>query len=197
MSAGAPLVGRAVPDELARATVLDREGRERPLASFWADGPCLLLFLRHFGCIGCAEQVTELSPRLHELHDAGLRTVLVGNGAPSFIDGFTQRHRLDDKKVEIVTDPSLRAFRAMGLVRSAWATVGARAMVEAIRAFTDGHRQPAVEGDRWQQGGALLVDEHGRVARYHKNESLGDHDRAADLVDAALALLVRRSDVHV
>jgi peroxiredoxin len=190
-------VGEAAPRALADAVVLDRASREKKLGAFWTDAPAILLFLRHFGCIGCAQQVTELSPRLDELQAAGVRTVLVGNGAPEMIDAFVERHALGDKKCEIVTDPSLAAFRAAGLVRSAWSTIGFRAIVDAARALAEGHRQPRIEGDRWQQGGALLCDAGGRVVLYHRNVSIGDHVPAADLVDAALALLVRKSKTHV
>jgi peroxiredoxin len=190
-------VGDPVPRALAQATVQDRAGEPTALHTLWSRGPALILFLRHFGCIGCAEQVTELSPRMDELRDAGVRTVLVGNGAPEMIDAFVARHGLSDKACELVTDPSLSAFRAAELVRSAWATIGARAIVDMARAFGKGHGHPGLEGDRWQQGGALLVDAGGRVVVYHRNRSLGDHLHASELVDAALALLVRKSAMHV
>src|SRR5262252_3831861 len=104
-------VGETAPRALADATVLDRASREIQLGSFWAQMPCVVVFLRHFGCIGCAEQVTELAPRLDELREAGVRTILVGNGAPQMIDAFIERHALADKACAIVTDPSLGAFR--------------------------------------------------------------------------------------
>ena len=189
--------GEEVPQTLADAKVLVSSGESVELGSFWKHDPCLVLFLRHFGCVGCAEQVTELAPRLDELRDAAVRTVLVGNGEPEMIDAFVERYALGDKACEIVTDPSLAVFRAAGLLRSAWATLGARAIVDMARAMGQGQHHRGVEGDRWHQGGALLVDTGGRVVVYHRNESLGDHLPASDLVEAALALLVRKSSVHV
>ncbi len=66
------------PKTLASCKVLDRQGREIVLGSLWAEGPTLLVFLRYFGCLCCSEQITELAPRLEELHQLGIRTVLVG-----------------------------------------------------------------------------------------------------------------------
>jgi hypothetical protein len=43
-------VGKLVPESLASSTVLDREGRQILLESFWAEGPAVLVFMRHFGC---------------------------------------------------------------------------------------------------------------------------------------------------
>jgi hypothetical protein len=36
-------------DRAPNVTVLDAEGRSLDLSAFWADGPVLLTFLRHFG----------------------------------------------------------------------------------------------------------------------------------------------------
>ncbi len=107
-------VGKLVPESLASSTVLDREGRQILLESFWAEGPAVLVFMRHFGCLCLSAQITELSPRLFELHQLGIRTVFIGNGAADFIDGFIERFGLADKKIEIVTDPPLEAFFVNG-----------------------------------------------------------------------------------
>ena len=61
------LTGDVVPKDLARSKVLDREGRETVLESFWAERPALLIFLRHFGCLCLSAQITELAPRLDDL----------------------------------------------------------------------------------------------------------------------------------
>lgn len=34
---------------LAALTVLDEQGRAVALPTLWADGPCVLVFIRHFG----------------------------------------------------------------------------------------------------------------------------------------------------
>lgn len=177
--------GQPVPPTLADARVSDRTGTQRALGEFWASGPAVVVFLRHFGCVGCAEHVSELAPRLHELHRLGLTTVLVGNGAPHFIDGFEERHGLGDKKAEIVTDPSLKAFSAAGLERSLVATSGPMALLNYGRARLKGFSN-RIEGDNLQQGGVLVVDRKGRVAYFHRDRRLGDHPPTVDVVDAAL-----------
>jgi peroxiredoxin len=191
------LSGRSVPPELGEATVLDREGRPHRLGSCWERGPCVVVLLRHFGCIGCDVTVTELAPRLDEIHAAGARTVLVGNGAATSIEGFVERHALADKPVSIFTDPSLAVFRAAGLVRSAWATYGPRSIADYTRAVVAGFVPRKTEGDVLQQGGTLVVDAGGRVVLHRVARSLGDHADASDLVDAALSLAARASPVRV
>lgn len=185
-------VGKLIPESLASSTVLDREGRQIVLESFWAEGPALLVFMRHFGCLCLSAQITELSPRLFELHQLGIRTVFIGNGAAHFIDGFIERFGLADKKVEIVTDPPLASFRAAGLLRSWWATYGPRGLWDAIRAWGAGHVNQSVEGDSLQQGGTVLVDANGRIVWYHRDASRGGHAPSGDIVDAAMRLILKQ-----
>jgi len=193
----ATLSGRIAPPPLADAVLLDRAGAGRRLGSFWEKQPCVVVMLRHFGCIGCDVTVTELAPRLGELHAAGARTLLIGNGEPAAIDGFVERHALADRPVDVVTDPSLEAFRAAGLLRSAWATFGPRAIVDYVRAMGAGFVPRKVAGDLLQQGGALVVDAGGRVVFHRASKSLSDHADGSDLVDAALALALRASPMRV
>jgi hypothetical protein len=40
---------RPVPAELAKATVLEEDGRAVPLGPLWADRAVVLAFVRHFG----------------------------------------------------------------------------------------------------------------------------------------------------
>ncbi|AKV00068.1 hypothetical protein AKJ09_06731 [Labilithrix luteola] len=185
--------GASVPREVAQATVLDAAGARVQLASFWQNGPCMLVLLRQFGCVSCAQQVTELSSRLDELARAGVHTVLVGNGTREELVAFVDRHALAGAPVEAVTDPELEAYRALGLVRSAWATVGPRAIVGTVRAMAAGFPHRAPEGDRTQQGGVLFVDGRGVVRLYKRNRSICDYLPASELVEAALRLAIERA----
>ena len=42
---------------LGAATVLDTAGERVRLADQWADHPAVIVWLRHFGCVFCREQV--------------------------------------------------------------------------------------------------------------------------------------------
>lgn len=189
------LLGESVPASLADHKVLDRQGREIILGSLWAGSPTLLIFLRHFGCACCSEQITELAPRLEELHQLGIRTVFVGSGAPHIIDRMVERFALSDKKVEIFTDPGREAFKAAGLRRSFWAAYGPLAIWDMIRATGRGHITRLGEGDALQQGGALLIDSDGKLVWYHKNLSKGGHAPSVEIVDAAMTLAVKQATV--
>jgi len=159
--------GEVVPKDLAQSKVLDREGRETVLESFWAERPALLLYLRHFGCLCLSAQITELAPRLDELERLGIRTVFISNGDPHFIDTFIERFLLADKPVDIVTDPSLASFRAAGMLRSWWAIFGPRGLWDGIRAW------------------------------YYRNISMGGHPPSVEIIDAVMRLVLKRTPLLI
>ncbi len=189
--------GEEVPRELAESKVLNRDGQEISLKSFWAEQPAVLVYLRHFGCLCLSAQITELAHRLNELQSLGVRTVFISNGAPHFIDTFIERFLLADKPVDIVTDPSLSSFRAAGMLRSLWATFGPRALWDGIRATADGHINHLGEGDNLQQGGVVLVDPEGRISWYYRNLSVGGHPPSVEIVDAVMRLVLKRTPLPI
>src|SRR6516164_9819980 len=121
-------VGLPLPPELAESRVADAASGTASLRSYVGNKRTLVVFLRHFGCVGCSQQVAVLTPRLLELDQLGVQTLLVGSGLPQYIDAFIERHQLGDKKVRVLTDPSRRVFKAAGFRRSVWSTLGVRAI---------------------------------------------------------------------
>jgi peroxiredoxin len=181
-------LGKPVPDVLADARVKREDGSDLRLGDLWKKSDTLLVFVRHFACAGCSEHVTELSPRLGELHDLGVKTVIVGCGRPEHIQGFVERQRLAGKRVLITTDATLAAHEAAGMVRSMWGTLGPVAVLKMLGAMTRGHDNGRTEGDLYQMGGTLLVLRSGELAFHHRAETLGEHAPLVDVVDVVLRL---------
>ena len=129
-------------------------------------------------------------PRLAELESLGVSIVLVGNGPPAALAPFVSEMSLGGRRVTVVTDPSLAAFRAAGLARPR--LHGWRAALETVLALGAGYRLRRPAGDIMQLGGAILVDDAGRVVYHHRGGSPGDLADPSDIVQAALALLVER-----
>ena len=178
-------VGQQVPEALAAAAVLDAAGAGHALASRWQGRDAVVAFVRHFACAGCAAHVAALRPRLAELAAIGVGVTVVGSGSPDQLAAFVAREQLD--AAACFTDPTLAAYRAAGLHRSWWGTVGPRALGQLASAYLHGFRNGAVAGDHTQQGGTLYVTRAGVVALYHRARSLGDRAALVDVVDVALA----------
>ncbi|HMR05721.1 MAG TPA: peroxiredoxin-like family protein [Polyangiaceae bacterium] len=178
-------------EALGRANVVTAAGQEIALASLFGTGPCLLAFLRHFGCVACSEQITRLSPRLRELAQLGVAVVCVGNGEKRYLDGFIERHALSDKHVHVVSDVERASFRAAGMLRSWWSVFGPRALYGELRGRGAGHQFRGIEGDALQQGGVVLLDADRQVALHYVGRATGDYADPNLVVGAALQLQAR------
>ncbi len=176
-------IGQPVPGALGDAVVRDAAGATHRLGDMWATRDVLLIFVRHFACVGCAEHVAVLRPRLGELAQLGVDTIVVGSGTPDQLAGFVEREQLE----HCFTDPSLAAYRAAELVRSAWSTYGPRALFQLARARLRGFSNGRTQGDPIQQGGTLYVARGGELCFYDRAEHTGDHASLGDVVDVALA----------
>ena len=186
-------LGDRLADEFAACEVRDARDEAHAIGALVGDRPALLLFVRHFGCIGCAQQVAMLAPRLHELAAIDLDTVVIGCGRVDHIDEFVARHGLEGERLRVVSDPTLEIHRRAGLERSWWAAYGPRSWWEALRAWGRGFRGSGRQGDESQQGGAILVDGD-RVIRYlERSRHLGDPVDISDAVDVALGVFAGSS----
>ena len=115
--------------------------------------------------------------RRKEILKAGAQLVFVGNGSVAQARHFQERHAPD---CEVFTDPSLEA-----------STLGPGSTMAFVRATARGHRQTAIEGDAWQQGGLVAMAPGGHVLYIERNRSAGARP---DLEAALAAFVARRPD---
>jgi hypothetical protein len=137
----------------------------------------------------CREHVVQLHQQIDRIHGAGAELVVVGNGKPHFVKGFRELTRYDGP---LFTDPTLAAYRAAELNRSAWRLVTPKAALNAVRAMARGFFQGRVQGDALQQGGVMIIVPPDRVAWQHTSEVSGDN-APPDEVIAELEKAVRRA----
>lgn len=182
--------------ELALTQVITSTGETVPLNSLYKDS-VLLVFVRHFGCVGCTMQMRALAPRLEEFHTLGIPTVVVGNGEAKYIQGFIERFQLQNKPIQIVTDPSLTIFKIAKFKRSFWATYGPLALWDYVKGFVAGVLQKTFEGDLTQQGGTILLNKSQEVVYYHQNQHVTDLSNLSDVVDEVYKLLVIENEDYV
>ncbi|MCA1824882.1 MAG: peroxiredoxin-like family protein [Candidatus Dormibacteria bacterium] len=167
---------------LSSATVLDVDGESRPLGELWSDGPAVVVWLRHFGCIYCREQAQEYTAHAPALRSAGVRLAFVGNGTPRAARWFRDRYA---PTATVVTDPALQTYKLIGARSGLFSTLGPQTWGSAIRALRRGARQGMVRGRPFQQGGTLVVTPDDRVLYRHISAAAGDHPDAAGVVEAA------------
>lgn len=136
----------------------------------------------------CREQVAQLRDELPRIRELGAELVVVGSGQPEQARDFKAQYALD---VPLLVDPSLDAYASAGLRRGIGATLSFRSAKHAVRALAAGARQGRVQGDPWQQGGALIITPAGELAYRYVSEVAGDHPDPRELIAALEAQLSR------
>jgi peroxiredoxin len=166
---------------LSDVRVLDVAGQAVRLADQWRTHPAVVVWLRHFGCVYCAEQAREFAARLEDIERAGGRLIFVGNGAPRHAAEFQRRVA---PGTTVLTDPQLASYRAIRARRGVLKTIGPQSWGSALRALRTGARQSSVKGHPFQQGGVLVITP-AQVAVYsYLSKSAGDHPPVADVLSA-------------
>lgn len=117
--------------------------------------------------------MAELRSRAADFEKAGARVAVIGNGWPAMAKAFAERNGLP-ANIELFTDPSLKAYQAAGLRRSAILTLGPWAIPPFLRTLRRGFRQRRKAGDLWQQGGAIVMGRDGKVLYRHASWHPGD-----------------------
>jgi peroxiredoxin len=155
--------------------VLTDEGSRVPLASFYANRPVALVFLRHLGCIFCREQIAGLK------HHPDLNVVLVGLSTPEEALVFKQEV---GTALPMICDPGKHLFQAFGLTRGTNAQIlNFRTITRGIRAYRHGYRQTKPMGDPFQLPGAFVIDTEGQIVWEYKGKDAADFPAADVLKD--------------
>ena len=123
----------------------------------------------------------QLHREIESIRSAGAEVFVIGNGSPSFIEGFRETTGYAGV---IYTDPSLASFAVAHLKRGVMATLNPFALGKTLGAFARGHRQGLTKGDTWQQGGVLVIAPDGKVLWHHASERPGDNAEPSQIVAA-------------
>lgn len=167
---------------LADVTVLDEDAREHRLGDCWARQPVVLVLVRHFGCLFCKQQVAELAKERGRIRALGGELVILGNGGPEHVRWFREDFGVESP---VFTDTTAQAYRIAGAKRGFFTGANPRTMLASLRAFAKGYRQSGTRGDRYQQGGVLVIMPDGSMPYRYISRFAGDHP-APEAVVAAL-----------
>lgn len=132
----------------------------------------LLVFVRHFGCTFCRENVDEISKIKGKLEEMHLEPVFVHMSDPAYAEEFFQQYF--DQNINFISDPNLSLYKAFGLKRgSLMQLYGFKTWFRGLYAgLIKGHGLGHSEGDVMQLGGYFIYHK-GKVEFFnpHKNAS--------------------------
>ncbi|MGH2788626.1 MAG: redoxin domain-containing protein [Actinomycetota bacterium] len=160
-----PQVGDAAPE----LVLVDHEGRDRALSSFWNEKPALVLFWRHYGC-GCGiDRAARLRDEMNAYRDAGAEVVVVGQGEPERAAAYRDQHGID---CPFLCDTEEAGYRTYGLTEFTVAEVlfdapeefwsHSREIGEQFIADRREMGRPAVDNP-WRRPGEFVIDTKGVI----------------------------------
>ncbi|MBX7101750.1 MAG: AhpC/TSA family protein [Myxococcaceae bacterium] len=169
---------------LGALEVTTTDGQPVAVGSAWEKGPALLVWLRHFGCLFCREQVKDFMKHQAALEAKGIALRFIGIGTPLMAKDFQETYRVT---APVWVDKGRRTY-ALLQFKNGWDTVlNARTVLGSLRALSKGQIQGRTSGRPDQQGGVLVVSPGGKVEYGYASEVAGDHPPVDDVLRAAYA----------
>ena len=167
----------------------DTTGTQRRLSDYWAHGPALIIFMRHFGCSCLMERWEGLRHELEDYAEAGAGVVAVCQAEPERALAVATRR---EYRFPLLCDPERRAYRAYGLLEGQPAQIlhafpwrpgdaeTARTMFVEPRRGTE----RAVVDSAWQLPGEFVVGADGRLVLTHRYQYCEDFPPKTVLIGA-------------
>lgn len=143
------------------------DGKSVSLAELYAEKPLVLVFLRHFGCTFCREQVARL--RLHK--DLNVAFVTMGTVPQS--EDFKQKMHSEHT---FIADPDRALYQAFGLGRGEGKQMfNRKTWARGFGAVLRGHWVGLPVGDPWQMPGVFLIETDGEVSWQYRSVDAQDN----------------------
>ncbi len=177
-------MGSPAPDR----TLTDTEGKNVQLSDFWNVQTTVLVFLRHFGCVFCREQVALLRRNYAEFRDLGAEIVCISQGDAKTGKAFSLLFDLPFPL--LVTGEDLSVFRDYGLQRGTWRQMfNPHTLGRGLIAMLQGNKQGQIQNDGLQMPGVFIVDTQGILRYTHRHYDAADNPPVRELLQAIQAVV--------
>lgn len=149
----------------------------------WREGPLVVMFMRHFGCAFCREQLIRMGRALWDFKAEGADVVAIFQYGAEATHDFCRSREVP---FDCVGDPLRAAYAEVSLGRGSRKQVLswqiAKRYVGAIRTGALGGG--AQGGDMAQLPGTFVVGTDGRIVLAHYATSAADNPRIDTVLDA-------------
>lgn len=106
------------------------------------------------------------------LEQEGAILVAIGSGTPEQAKSFAEKFEFTG---QLYVDKDLQAYKAFGLVRGFWKTLGPASLAKGVSTIFHGHFQGLNAGDLWQQGGVFVLGPGNQLLFAYRNPKAGFH----------------------
>ncbi len=153
-------------------------GETRDLSDFYTEKPLILVFLRHFGCIFCREQIAELREFRSE------NIIFVSMGRIQEASDFKRKMEIPQV---MISDPNKLLYEAFGLRRGSFGQILNPTLTrKSIRLMQSGHKFGVLKHDPWMMAGVFRIEQDGEVSYSHYASDISDN-----LSGSAIAQLLK------
>jgi hypothetical protein len=129
----------------------------------------------------CREQIAQLRDYHPAICQAGADLYVIGPGTPAQAGKAMERFGVP---YEILADPDREAFLAADMRRDLLSNLNLRTFGHLWRTIRKGIPQGALQGNPFQQGGALVIASDRRVLYHYIGMTAGDHPDPDDMLAA-------------
>lgn len=148
-------------------TVTLNDGTSRDLAELYKERPVALVFLRHFGCIFCREQIAQL----RSYPEANI--VFVSMAKVEETNNF--REKMEAPQL-MISDPLKTVYEQFGLKRGSFSQMfNSTTFKRGFEAMSGGNRVGAPVGDPWMLAGTFIINTKGEVVFSHFSRDASDN----------------------
>lgn len=170
-----PDVGDPAPD----AALTDTNGDRVTLSSFWTRSRVVLVFLRHFGCPFCRQQVAWLRGDYARFTELNTEVVCIGMGPYKAGKAFSVYFDLPFPV--LVSEEDASVYGRYGLTRGTFAQMmGFGVVLRGLAALKFG--VGAVHGDPNQMPGTFIVDTSGAILYARRAQDQADNFEPDELL---------------
>ena len=167
------------PDHL----FVDKAGRQIHLSDLWsaADQGIVLVFLRHFSCLFCKNQIGDLKAHYQQIRDAGYNVVAIGQGSEARAARFAEDN---DLPFPVFGDKERQTYAAYGLTSSRFGSfLEPDAYRVGIKSLLHGYFPSMPEGSLTQNPGVFLIDRAGQIKKAKIGQHAGDFATIPEIMD--------------
>lgn len=173
-----------MPHVLDGIIVFDPDGREVRLGQLWETHAAVLVFVRHFGCLFCRQQIAAITPLRERVRSLGAELVVIGHGSLDETRAFRDEQAV---AFPLFTDLTRQAYRALDMRRDPRSILTLGVLARSVKAWARGFRQTRIAGNPFQQGGVVVIAPTG-VERYRFiSREAGEHAPSADILKSIRA----------
>ncbi len=151
------------------------------------DGPVMLVFLRHFGCIFCREALDDISEKKEFLNQKNVTPVFVHMSSFEIAEKFFEDYRLSG--VKHISDPSCQLYAHFGLTKGNFGQLfGLSTWMRGFELRKKGMKYSVDQiGDSFQMPGIFMLKE-GEVIDSYIHKTISDKPDYDKMIEAASAV---------